>query len=72
MDAHTNLGLYRSNQLNHAPRHTSADDGALVDFREAIDGTPTAAAIIGVGALAMLIALKAFGFRFAFGVNVGR
>lgn len=71
MDAHTNLGLYGANQMGNAQRHATPDAG-MSDIREAIDGTPTAVAIIGLGAIAMLAALKVLGFRFAIGVNVGR
>lgn len=68
---YSNLGLHGSNQLGNAARH-NPPDGVIDDFREAIDNTPKAAALIGAGALLMLVALKHLGFRFAVGVNVGR
>lgn len=37
-----------------------------------IDDTPKIVAGFGLGALAVLVALKAFGFRFSFGVAAGR
>jgi len=70
---HSNLGLYKADQLGNAGRHTMGPgDGTFDDMRNVVDGTPQAVALIGLGALGVMFGLKFLGFRFSFGVSAGR
>jgi hypothetical protein len=45
------------------------DDGVAAQVFGDIDGTPRTVALFGLGALGIMIGLKALGFRFAIGVG---
>lgn len=60
-------GAQRRQQGNGAVRSIIAETGDLLD----VDSTPRLVAGVVLGSLATLILLRAAGFRFSWGVNVG-
>lgn len=71
----SNLGFYQAGYMPEVKeRHNPMNPAQAVvrgDSKE-IDGTPAWAAGIGVLALLVLVGLDRAGFRFAFGVRVGK
>ena len=72
IDPYSNLGLYRSSQLDVYERHDTMDDSVMDDVRNAVDATPLTVAGLALGALVVLALLNRAGFRFSFGVSAGR